>query len=580
MITVNITTTNFSVAATDVVNNITVSADNSVFTVTNQVSNFTVTSVTPVISFQAEGAGFDFTQKFRGTWISGQDYNRNDIVEYAYSIYICQIPAQNTLTSSTPPPQDPTSWELFIFNEWPRAYLTITTTATVGGPISIGSTATIGGPATIGGTITVNGVGTSTINGPLELNSNLTVDGTTNLNSNVNINGNLAINGNISLNRLTASTGTFTSKLQVGQGTTTGTFYINGQKYPHDAGIYGQVLYTNGTDTAAWVNLGELQNWSLTEDLYTNGFNIVSGNPNNQITITNGTTPNQGASIQLSRAVTTDVIDFDSDEINLNSVVFANDDIRTNGYLTGATNTQPTRIGQGGVRFFDGTVQTTAVTNTGTFTLAQIASDVRLGVVRIGEYLLIDPATGVLTVDTASLPVNYSLPAASTSTRGGIRVGQGLGITDTDVLFVSTSTAPSGKISLTENMATNGFLIMNSTSTVDTDFIDVNEDGINIKSAEIVIQSNAAGGNPANFKIYNNTATMTVGTASVAVSNGLIDLVAGVVRVGRDINNSKIQAATYYDYAGTGPAYFPANIQFSDQTIQRTAWRGYDQGLI
>jgi hypothetical protein len=35
-----------------------------------------------------------------------------------------------------------------------------------------------------------------------------------------------------------------------------------------------------------------------------------------------------------------------------------------------------------------------------------------------------------------------------------------------------------------------------------------------------------------------------------------------------------------YNYDGTFAPFFPAGVQYQDQTVQRTAWRGYDQGLI
>ena len=65
----------------------------------------------------------------------------------------------------------------------------------------------------------------------------------------------------------------------------------------------------------------------------------------------------------------------------------------------------------------------------GASALPQIASPSTLGVIRIGPGLTIDPATGIVS-STAS----YTLPAATTTTRGGITIGTGLTVSGTGVL--------------------------------------------------------------------------------------------------------------------------------------------------
>ena len=105
----------------------------------------------------------------------------------------------------------------------------------------------------------------------------------------------------------------------------------------------------------------------------------------------------------------------------------------------------------------------------------------------------------------------------------------------------------SSDLSLTQDMETNGYQIQYSTTVTDIN-IDLTTSGVDINTP-------------------NSTATT-------------INLKSPVVIAGYDIYNSKVQASGYYNFAGTGAAFFPANIKFSDDTIQRTAWRGYDQGLI
>jgi hypothetical protein len=240
MITVEVTSTNYIVNATEASYNVTVSADNSLFTITNVTPSFTVTNITPTFNFTAEGSGFEFANKFLGDWVSGDRYYRNDVVQYQYSTYICNVEPDSYVESSTPPPNDTSSWILFIFNEWPRAYLTITNT------LSVGSTATF----------------------------------------------------NI---------------LNVGSTSSTGTFAINGLEYPKNKGTYGQVLYTNGETNAAWVNLGELTFWQLSEDLQTVGYNIVTGaadgDPNPQMTIGSGPTESGNNTSTFKAFIKFDAID-------------------------------------------------------------------------------------------------------------------------------------------------------------------------------------------------------------------------------------------------------------------------------
>ena len=546
MIEVNVTSTDFTVTVTDSVSNITVTADNSLFTVTSVVSNVTVTNVTPVITFETEGFDFDFAVKHRGEWTPNTDYTRNDVVRYENSIYICQIQFNVVLNSATPPDEDTNSWELFYWNQWTKQYLTITNFLNVGGDVSIGDDLTVVGDAEIGGTTTLNGDTT--------------------------VNGNVQINGRLQgISEFVANTGTFNKTLTVGNTTTTGTFFINGLRYPQGKGIYGQVLFTGGDETslADWVNLGELQSWSLNEDLYTNGFNIVTGRTGlstPQLTIGIGTStsfeaninfPSSGEKINLN-ADTVEV----SDDLDVNgNIAVTNidaDNVRVNELLKGVDAFSGVGL-EFGIRFPDGTVQTSASTGTA-FTATQIASTTRLGVIRVGQYLIINSSTGVLSVDADILPSTYSLPAASTTVRGGIRVGNGLEISSGDILNVSTSTA-FGDISLYKDMLTNGFKIKHGIGG-NSSYLDL-ENG----TLELV-------GRPSVSYITMDAASVTIfNTSSIVLSSDF-------TQIGPDVNNSELRVQNIYNHAGTSAPFFPAGVQYQDNTIQRTAWRGYDQGLI
>jgi hypothetical protein len=686
VITVSITATNYVVQSTSTNFPVTVTCDNTIFTVTNQVTNFTVTNVSPVITFTTEGLnGFDFVQKNRGAWVSGERYYRNDVVYYEYSTYICSVDPLSYIESSTPPPTDTTNWELFIFQEWPMRYLNVDTTATIGGPLVVNNSATINGILTVS--------------------------------SNTNIGGDLDVNGNFNLDGgITAANGTFTNSLRVGYGATNGTFYINGLQYPQDKGTYGQVLYTNGTTNAAWVNLGELVFWELSEDLKTEGFNIVSNGVGNQLTIGGGQTGAFHNSIKFNTVAGGSDIDvhgvtnFD-DNVNITGNVVITggttmqnklrvDDVLGIEGWTGSTATY-VKVNTG-IKFPDGTTQTSAsslpvaTTSTlggikvgaglymgGQFLNVSTATSSAIGGIVVGEFLSINANTAVLTVNTATLgpalgSLSYVLPIATTSTLGGIKVGEYLTInTSTGFLSINTATLGPALIDIALPIATTSTLggiivgdyltintstglmsintatlgpaliditlpiasetVLGGVRVANTSTIDINAttgdisvpiattstlgvikvgSGLNIDGGGIVtlngdnsygnvsltsdMETNGynirRGNSYPNVKLLLETiqailqggtvgvdvkvTTSTVEINTLNTTTNSIQLKSPIVVAGYDIYNSKVQASSYYDFAGTGAAFFPANVKFSDDTIQRTAWRGYDQGLI
>jgi hypothetical protein len=551
VINVYVTATDFLITSTSTDFPVTVVSDNVTFTVTNQVSNFTVVNQTPTITFSTEGAPFDFASKNRGEWVSGGTYTRNDVVYYEYSTYICDVAYDVILTSTTPPPDDPSNWELFIFHEWPMAYLNVNTTAT--------------------------------------------------------INGDLNVLGNVN----------FDNTLTVHDLTVENQFIINGLKYPINKGTYGQVLYTGGEETglAAWRNLGELVFWSLSTDLLTNGFNITSGQSavspytHPQLTLGVGVTNNLSSYIRFNEASssTRGTISMSATSVALTGAFsvssnfsgsgngsfngdlgVGNDlDVDGNvfiqGYLTGNTENDPVKLGVGGVRFSDGTVQTTA--GTGTFTVAQIASTTRLGVIRVGSYLAINSATGVLSVDPDP-DWTYTLPAATESTLGGIKVGYGLAIDGSGILNVTSSTftnTQATNVSLSEDMFTNGYNIRSGTTTAArNNYVHITNGAIGMQSTgtfaitgktiEHTVTSSTS-----YIKLMNNGGTTAT---SVSVNTSTIELAAPVIVAGANVYNSTLFIGRIYNYEGTSAPFFPAGVQYQDNTIQRTAWRGYDQGLI
>ncbi len=524
MITVNIDTVDYVVSATNVSAAVTVTADNSIFTVTNINSLFTVTNINPSVFFLTDGGGFDFAVKIRGEWISGATYTRNDAVRYLGSVYVQNSNPQVEYLSILPPNTPFEPWVLFYDHEATMTNLTVIGDGSIGGDLTVGGTGTFGG----GGSF----------------------------------NGNLTVANTIATAILNANTATV-GKFLVSS--------INNLAWPQGTGNYGQVLSTNGSDLAAWVNLGDLVFWSLSADLFTNGFNIVTGQtvgqPNPQLTIGSGVTGNLssyirfpvgGAEIRIVGDTTvqndltvggntvledTDVAQLTADTAEVR--------IRLSGEQTNINQWNPVPVNPG-IIFPDGSVMTSAYIGTGTggtgTSFVPIASATTLGVIRVGNNLSID-VNGILSATGGA-----EVEIATSETLGVIRVGSGLLINPTTgVLSVDPGTIATN-ISLDSDMKTNGFKIkFDATS---DSFLDINSNNIRM-------QTDATRG----IYVYSSSTQLE--------HPSLIELRAPITRVGSDIYNSRLNVGRIYNYEGTSAPLFPAGVQFGDQTIQITA---YDDG--
>ena len=369
----------------------------------------------------------------------------------------------------------------------------------------------------------------------------------------------------------------------------TETLNVAGLEYPSNKGLFGQVLTTNGVTTATWVNLGELVFWSLSNDLLTNGFNIVSGSSlleNPQMSIGSGTSGNLKSYVKFNTVPTATALG----TIEVKGTTSFLNNVGVSGTLTGVSGsfgslnvTNQSTFGgltthNSGIRFGDGTIQTTAATGgggTSTYVLP-IASAAILGGIRVGDFLTIDPSTGVLSVNTSTLiPIinsgtSYVLPIASATTLGGIKVGAGLEINPvTGVLsFIGTTTVATGFVDLDQPMNTNGFVIRHSAANPNSN-IDINSNEIEITSR---------GGN----------SKITLGNIDsenkIKIQDSdKIELLAPNLTLGQQSTGSVRIGTLYvnriYNYAGTFAPFFPAGVQFQDQTVQRTAYEP-DGGLI
>ena len=665
MITVTVTATNYQITSQEVASPpITVISDNNIFTVTNIVQNFTVTNVTPKITFTTDGNQFDFVIKHRGEWEPNFQYTRNDVVRYEYSIYICNIDPLEILTSPLNPKEDETNWELFVFNEWPRAYLTVTNFLDTGIITLLEDPETTGIDMSRTDMVNVNKIrfseqgyreglvwdetttpgfaGSSRsiftmdvrrnepffglefndpklvisqndtpaisvsrqgriiihdetaaanfqfpalkVNGGVRIDKDLVVNDLI-VNDETKLNGTLRVEGTstflgpaeftdpVTLSEITVNTATITrltipftpqSRLQVGE-----------LAFPLGRGLFGQVLSTDGVAAASWRNLGDLVFWNLSDDLQTNGFNIVTGtsenDPNPQLTIGSGpklqgnlTTEfksylkfheiplNENAGRITIKGDTRFIGPVRISTLNATGNIFVNNLAGLRGYSPNSNNSDdfsilaPVKVNSG-IEFPDGTIQTTASTGSG-------------GGGGVGP-------TGPAGPPGQTGPTGPQGPAGTT---GETVVGPTgpAGERGEAGPTGPLNNGPYGNISLTENMETNGWQIR------------VYEPGIpdpesphyltrlDMKTFHTVLS-------------FQNTTTLTMTTGTALLTAGEeFRIEAPEVVIGSDIYESELQVSKIYNYSGVGPPLFPAGIQFGDQTVQITAYYANDFGPI
>jgi hypothetical protein len=385
-----------------------------------------------------------------------------------------------------------------------------------------------------------------------------------------------SVNTDPVFNTITANTGTFT-KLIASTGTftslTTQNFNLNGLQYPSNRGSYGQVLFTNGTSFANWVNLGDLVFWSLNSDLLTNGYNIVSGSNSTPLTISAGS----NESILLDPNNNRIFLQAGEAYINLADITTIQaETIRLRGKIegNGSKDLNLTRLLDlyQGILFPDGSVLTTAniTTNTNTGTsIVPIATDSRLGVVKIGSGLSIQEngnlsvnyGSGLATTNEGVLYVTstYTLPAASSSVRGGVRIGTGITITNGDVINADYTTATIGIVSLTQDMDTNAYKVW-----LDSDHLRYLGFGNGV--AGIIYGGESIGIGTQYIRINHGTA-INLEAPYINLGTG-----GGITRIGTN-STSTLYVQRIYNYAGTYAPTFPAGVQFGDNSVQVTAFQ-------
>jgi hypothetical protein len=290
--------------------------------------------------------------------------------------------------------------------------------------------------------------------------------------------------------------------------------------------------------------------------------------------------------------------------------------------------------GQPGIFTYGTGLRVTDSTNLNTLHVNTATSAI-LGGIRIGGGLSIDPDTGVVNVsNTASITdlvndlyindyaIKYKVGengsfsfstatnqsgAAIISTRLESDANTGLTLRENNTLLQSNSNqlrfqkfasgsslqlsnTDNGSLSMTNTNVTltavntltliggAGITITAPAMLADVDYVTVDAIDVDITANNFTVYAATVFTGSVDFAaettIGNTTSNLTLrGTNILAQSSGY-------TRIGSNNTSSNLHVRAIYNYDGTFAPFFPAGVQYQDQTVQRTAWRGYDQGLI
>lgn len=252
---IQVSATNYNISSNSIEYSVTVSSPATAnFTITNNLSTVTITKLDTTASIYTDAVELvlaDLNDFWQGEWSPG-NYTRGDIVTYQYSQYFLDdfdIDPLAVYNSTTPPSQDST-WIRFNWHEAPFAVLTVTNTATFNNNVNIGGNLAVSGDLSIGGGAGGNGL---TINSTATFNGRTFFNGTATFNSGISLpNSDLELSS-ITLNGKnfvrTKTTGTSTLKI----GVTNNELFTNSP---------ANTVYTNGsiTDRADQVIFGYINN--------------------------------------------------------------------------------------------------------------------------------------------------------------------------------------------------------------------------------------------------------------------------------------------------------------------------------
>lgn len=508
------------VTATSVVYVVTATSENISFAVTTTNVSYAVTQNLNTVTVYENAIELivdDFSNFFKGDWNSATTYRRGNLVNYAYSLFVCSTGTMTTLTSTvTPADSDSNHWRRVVWHEAPFAYINVNGQADLNSLVVRNTVANLtvtnltAGSLSVGGASSNGGIAT---NGPLYVNNTSTFIGTATFAGDINIGGGVGgqgvtFNGTATFNSNVVFNGTSTFNGPVDMSAETldvGALIINGLHYPVNNGLDGQVLVSRSSQsTATWTNLGELNFWSLSTDLLTNGFDIWSGDsagtkPN--LTIGAGSDSARGARIvfdtngtKITLTATNTVfsgtnVAFDSARIDVNQSMYINKNIV---FYDGSVSSRSELIGpkgdtgDPGARGYTGSSGAyAAIGYTGSAggigytgssgAYAAIGYTGSQGDVGPQGPLGYSGSLGY----TGSAGASFTLNTATSTVLGGVKIGAGIDITGDGQISVN----PTYTSSLQGHLNTNGYRVQLDGSNTVTN--------LTLASARATLQSDA-----------------------------------------------------------------------------------------
>ena len=643
---VNIINSEATVTTTVVEYPVNVSVDDLTFNVTTTEVNVGVTNVDTTVTLYTNAIELlvdDFNNYFMGDWVSGQTYRRGQLVDYANSLYVCSTGTLTSVTTTVNPAISPVyQWRRVVWHEAPFANLQVTGVSTL-----TGMTFLVGGTdiqtaldhLTVTNHLSAGSLSVGALGGAgLNIQGNMYLSGTSTFASTATFLNDIVIGGGVGGNGLRINgpatfNGTATFNAAVNMSTASlvvGNLTAAGVLYPQDAGAFGQVLYTNGTNQADWINLGELVLWSLASDLTTNGFDIVTGYTGNQannprLRIGSGNDANLAAYIDfptggesiIFTATTVNTV-AGSGGINLTSA----DDINI---IASTANSGDVNFGGRHIRLETGSGANVAsiIIDSNYSTIGGYAYDTTFdsgynaNIVDPSANNPAAPPGGYPSFNITRYNIDVStgfLQANNIGISGQIRFSDGTTQTTAGGLVGYTGSAGaagglgySGSLGYTGSRGTSGFtgsigaasaIGYTGSQGIPGDFAAVGFTG-----SRGFTGFDGSKGDPGAFAALGYTGskgntgfvgsegytgsqgyTGSMGTVSgnnvdIITSTGTLTLSNTATIIGSSNQFSQLNVQKLYNYAGTNAPQFPAGMQFPDSTIQVTAFTTQTLGL-
>jgi hypothetical protein len=523
---------------------------------------------------------------------------------------------------------------------------TATLTSLNVGTITGSGQVTINAPAAINNTLTVTSiaVGGGLSRGALDIRgltttTSLTVESTATFSGTSTFSGQIVSNNTVTFNSPVFYNNDITApRITVGTltaGTATVTRLVSGgTQFPLADGEYGQVIFTNGTGTASWVNLGDLVFWQLSADLQTNGFDIRSINLSQWNTAYNSTATTstyipvwQDVSVIKSGTNYTPPLNWPVYNPD-NYLKFGNYPSNADHLISYKDYVELKSGGDVSVYAGPGLGSGYNGPGPGNVTIQAAAGEVRLyGTTLKFNDETISPglgytgsrgATGYIgstgpaggytgsqgyvgsrgTDGTPGGPIGYTgsrgadgagytLPTATINTLGGVKV-DGSNQYDYGITY-ATGNILNLKPATTYSIG--GIRVDSTYLTIDTStaFLSVNTATLNAQLQLPIATTSRVGGiavgttlviNSSTGVLDVNTSTVTFGhisftTSTVTISGtSTIYLSAAETRIGLDNYSSKIFVERIEAFDGGGSVFFPGGVRYPDNTIQLTAYAG------